>query len=160
MLDDRPRLPIMAACSLLVGTAVTRRRQATIRFANLGPGTYVVREEHCRSGWTTEHSESRHYRDGSPAGPTSPAGRTIGDFQLISISGTKFQGYERQRRRDPGEPPVWQGSLRTIDLLRARVAYLLWWGPPSPATTNGNYTFANLGPGTYVVREVVPARLD
>lgn len=75
----------------------------------------------------------------------------FGDFKLISISGQKFDDLNGNGVKDGGEPGL-PGVTITLDIgANASV--------DATTTTNGsgNYSFANLGPGVYRIREVIPA---
>ncbi len=75
----------------------------------------------------------------------------IGNFQVGSISGTKYNDLNANGRPDPGEVPIsnWQIYLDINN--NGRVDF----NEPSTLTNGqGNYIFANLPPGTYQVREV------
>jgi hypothetical protein len=92
----------------------------------------------------------------NPAPITLSSGQNVtgvnfGDFRLISISGAKFQDTNGNGVRNIGEPGLkgWTVFLDTngngkLDVGETRTT----------TDVNGNYTFANLGPGTYRVREV------
>ena len=84
---------------------------------------------------------------------TNITGVLFGNFQLVSISGLKFNDLNGNGVRNPGEPGL-AGITIFLDANNNGVL-----DPGEVSTTsdvNGNYTFANLGPGTYHVREVVP----
>jgi serine-aspartate repeat-containing protein C/D/E len=75
----------------------------------------------------------------------------IGNFQVGSISGNKYNDFNANGRPDPGDVPIpnWQIYLDLNNNGR--------FDPGEPSTlTNaqGNYAFANLPGGTYQVREV------
>jgi len=75
----------------------------------------------------------------------------IGNFQVGSISGTKYNDLNANGRPDPGEAPIpnWQIYLDLNNNSQAE------FNEPSTLTNpQGNYIFANLPPGTYQVREV------
>lgn len=75
----------------------------------------------------------------------------IGNFQVGSISGTKYNDLNANGRPDPGEVPIpnWQIYLDLNNNSQAE------FNEPSTLTNpQGNYIFANLPPGTYQVREV------
>src|SRR5207244_754045 len=69
-------------------------------FANLGPGTYRVREEG-QPGWvqTTVNPGDVTILSGFTA-----SGLDIGNFQLGAIAGQKFQDSNGNGMHDPGEP--------------------------------------------------------
>jgi serine-aspartate repeat-containing protein C/D/E len=75
----------------------------------------------------------------------------IGNFQVGSISGTKYNDFNGNGRPDPGEVPIpnWQIYLDINN--NGRVDF----NEPSTLTNaQGNYIFVNLPPGAYQVREV------
>jgi len=78
--------------------------------------------------------------------------QNFANFQLISISGTKFQDSNGNGvRNGPGEPGL-QGFTIFLDTNNNGV---LDTGEKRTVTgANGNFSFSNLGPGTYIVREV------
>jgi len=82
---------------------------------------------------------------------TEPA---IGVQTLASISGTVFNDLNGNGVQDAGEP-VLAGRLVYVD-LNGSGEYES--GDPSATTdANGSYTITDLTPGTYTVREVLPA---
>ena len=119
-------------------------------FTNLGPGTYRVRElEPAGSTQTTANPPNIAASSG-----TNVSGVLFGNFQLVSISGLKFNDLNGNGVRDPGEP----GLAGITVFLDTNNNGVLDPGELSTTTgTNGNFTFANLPPGTYRVREVEPA---
>lgn len=75
----------------------------------------------------------------------------IGNFQVGSIGGTKYNDLNANGRPDPGEVPIpnWQIYLDINNNGRAD------FNEPSTLTNRkGKYIFVNLPPGTYQVREV------
>lgn len=75
----------------------------------------------------------------------------IGNFQVGSISGNKYNDFNANGRPDPGDVPIpnWQIYLDINN--NGRVDF----NEPSTLTNAvGNYIFVNLPPGTYQVREV------
>jgi protocatechuate 3,4-dioxygenase beta subunit len=114
-------------------------------FTDVGPGTYTVAEE-IQPGWIqTAPPPPGTYTVAATSGVDS-TGLVFGDYQLVTISGEVYNDLNGSGTIQPGDPGL-QGW--TIDLLS---------GGSIVATTtsdvNGNYEFANLGPGTYTVQEV------
>ena len=79
------------------------------------------------------------------AGATA-TGNDFGDFQNITISGEKFNDLNGNGVQDAGDPglPGW-----TIDLLDASGAIVA----TTVTDADGNYSFTDVGPGTYTVQE-------
>jgi hypothetical protein len=129
--------------------STTTNASGDYTFANLLPGTYSVREV-LPTGYiqTTPNPAAITLVSGAAV-----SGVNFGDFKLVSISGTKFNDLNGNGVRDPGEPGL-AGVTIFIDLHHDGT---LDPGDPRTTTnTSGNFTFANLGPGTYSVHEVVP----
>ena len=77
----------------------------------------------------------------------------FGNFELVSIGGLKFNDLNGNGVRDLGE----LGLAGVTIFLDANLNGTLDLGELFTTTdVNGNYTFANLGPGTYRVLEVQP----
>ena len=116
-------------------------------FSGLAPGTYRIRQVQ-PAGLVQTTTNSADVTLGSGEDAT---GVNFGDFRLISISGAKFQDTNGNGVRDSGEPGL-QGWTVFLDANNNGV---LDAGETSTTTdANGSFTFANLGPGTYRVREV------
>jgi Ca2+-binding RTX toxin-like protein len=80
-------------------------------------------------------------------------GRDFGNFRNGRIEGTKFHDQDCGGDRDPAEPGL-AGFTIYLDLNDDGEL-----GPGEPfrvTDANGNYSFTNVPPGTYSVREVVP----
>ena len=116
-------------------------------FSNLNPGTYNVREVQ-QTGWTQTTTNPAPVNLGSGE---SRSGINFGNFQNISISGSKFNDLNSNGVLEAQEPllPNWQ------IFLDANRNGSLDAGEVNTSTDSlGGYSFANLGPGTYRVREV------
>jgi protocatechuate 3,4-dioxygenase beta subunit len=117
-------------------------------FNNLSPGTYRVREVQ-QNGWTKTTSD--------PSDITAVSGQDVsnidfGNFQNVSISGQKYNDMNGNGTKDAGDAGL---SGWTI-FLDANGNGTLDGGEASTVTDGiGNYSFTNLMPGTYKVREVV-----
>ncbi|MEG4348662.1 SdrD B-like domain-containing protein [Microcoleus sp. LAD1_D3] len=128
-------------------TTVTTDNSGNYSFNNLNPGTYNVREVQ-QTGWTQTTANPAAVNLGSGE---SQSNVNFGNFQNISISGSKFNDLNNNGVLDAQEPllPNWQLFLdaNSNDSLDA--------GEVNTSTDSlGGYSFANLGPGTYRVREV------
>ena len=128
-------------------TTVTTDNSGNYSFNNLNPGTYNVREVQ-QTGWTqtTINPEPVNLDSGESSSEIN-----FGNFQNISISGKKFNDLNNNGVLEAQEPllPNWQIFLdaNSNDSLDA--------GEVNTSTDSlGGYSFANLGPGTYQVREV------
>jgi len=116
----------------------------------VGSITIKVREV-VQAGWVQTTSNPADIVLTSTGGTFS--GRDFGNFQKISIGGQAFIDISGNGARDAGDPTL-QG--RTV-FLDTNSSGAFDNGEPFMATdANGNYSFTNLGPGTYKVRMVVP----
>jgi hypothetical protein len=121
-------------------------------FAGLAPGNYVVREV-VPAGWSKTMPSASSYPVHVNAHQHAE-GYRFGNFKLASISGVVFNDRNRNGRLDGGEAGL-KGITVFLDLNKNG---RLDAGEPRFVTSaNGAYIFNNLAPGTYTVREVVPA---
>ncbi|TAK56769.1 MAG: T9SS type A sorting domain-containing protein, partial [Bacteroidetes bacterium] len=117
-------------------------------FQNLTYGTYKVREV-LQSGWTQTTSNPN---DHVATSGHDTSGVDFGNFQRISISGQKFDDLNGNGSKDGGEPGI-SGWTIFID---ANGNDSLDAGETNQLTDGtGNYSFTNVAPGTYKVREVI-----
>jgi len=113
--------------------------------AGLAPGTYTISEVH-QSGWTqTQPVAPYTYTVTVTAGQTS-GGYDFGNFQNISISGETFNDLNGNGNHDPGEPGLTGWTVDLYDANNNLVATTV-------TDVNGDYSFTNIGPGTYTVQE-------
>ncbi|MGA2499937.1 MAG: SdrD B-like domain-containing protein [Tepidisphaeraceae bacterium] len=119
-------------------------------FTDMAPGTYSVREV-VPAGWTLTTA--------NPAAVVMTSGANLpggdfGDFQLGQISGNKFQDTNGDGVRQADEP----GLAGITVFLDTNGNDVLDAGEQTAMTdATGHYVFTNMAPGTYSVREVVPA---
>ena len=119
-------------------------------FQGLDPGTYTVAEV-VQSRLDPDRPAAAGHLHGQPlprAAPTS--GLQFGDFQNITISGEKFNDLTEAGGFLPGDPGL-QGW--TIDLFNSAGDIIA----TTVTDANGNYSFSNVGPGTYTVRRKLQA---
>jgi protocatechuate 3,4-dioxygenase beta subunit len=126
-----------------VDAATTTAADGTYSFADLGPGTYRVREQ-LQLGWIQTTAD--------PADIVATSGSDVtadfGDFQLITISGRKFNDLDGDGADDGGSDPGLSGWTIELDANAD--------GTVDATTTtaaDGTYSFVDLEPGTYRVRE-------
>ncbi|MGZ3383732.1 MAG: SdrD B-like domain-containing protein [Isosphaeraceae bacterium] len=113
--------------------------------AGLAPGTYTISEVQ-QSGWTqTQPVAPYTYTVTVTAGQTS-GGYDFGNFQNISISGETFNDLNGNGNHDPGEPGLTGWTVDLYDANNNLVATTV-------TDVNGDYSFTNIGPGTYTVQE-------
>jgi len=118
-------------------------------FGNIFPGTYKV-SELAKQGWTpTTPTEITVSVTNSNKPNQNFGNRLVTPPTKASIFGLKFNDWNGNGARDPGEPGL---SGWTIELKHASNLTLA-----ATATTaaDGTYSFLNLTPSTYVVGEVV-----
>jgi uncharacterized repeat protein (TIGR01451 family) len=128
-----------------VDATTTSDAAGNFQFANLGPGTYRVREVVPAGSVQTT---------ANPADVVATSGSNVtmafGNFSRVTIGGRKFldDGNGVRDSLEPGIPGV------TINLDRDADGTV---DASAVTDADGDYAFANLGPGVYRVREVVPA---
>jgi hypothetical protein len=122
------------------------------RITGLRPGTYILRE-YLPSGWRHSLPAGGSYRLTLTSGQVL-AGEDFGDYQPVSISGQVFWDTNANHVKDPGEP----GLAGWVVYLDANNNGVLDPGEATATTdSTGHYVFTGLTPGTYIVREVIPA---
>jgi len=129
-------------------TSVKTTSNGSFLFDNLPAGTYRVREV-LQTGW---QQTTTNPADIVLANGQAKVGVLFGNFQQVTISGAKFNDLNANGVRDAGEP----GLANWTIFLDTNNNGILDPGERSEKTdVNGNYTFSNVGPGTFRLREVV-----
>jgi len=131
---------------------VTTDANGDYTFSDLNGGTYVIREV-LQSGWKQTAPSGGSYEVTLEAGDEVDD-RDFGNVELGSISGSKFSDLNANTVRDAGEP--WLAGW-TIFIDANADGFL----DPEEETNstetdaNGNYTLADVEPGTHRVAEVL-----
>ncbi|MBL8827453.1 MAG: hypothetical protein JNM18_10795, partial [Planctomycetaceae bacterium] len=125
----------------------------TYSFTHLAGGNYVVREILPVTLSATPASQLAH-----PITITAAEDRsgvdTAAVFRANEIHGIKFHDADSNHQQDPGETGI-AGATVFVDINRNNA---LDTDEPTTVTgSDGSYTFTNLAPGAYVVREVAMA---
>ncbi len=129
-------------------TSVKTTSNGSFQFSSLPPGTYRVREV-LQTGW---QQTTTNPADIVLASGQAKDGVLFGNFQQVSISGAKFNDLNANGVRDSGEA----GLLGWTIFLDTNNNGVLDPGERQQVTdANGNYTFTNVGPGTFRLREEV-----
>lgn len=117
-------------------------------FTSVAAGTYRVREV-VPTGWVRTTANPGAVTVTSSTGTVS--GGSFGNFKLGTISGVKFQDTNGNAVRDANEP-VLSDFVIFID---ANGDGILNSGERNAkSNVNGGFSFSNLGPGSYSLREV------
>jgi hypothetical protein len=129
-------------------TATTAAGTGGYSFANLAPGRYFVQQ--VTSAGAIQTFGPAFYTVVAASGTDVPD-QDFGNFTLISISGEVFDDANGDGVRDGGEPGV-SGVSVELDIGADGT---------TDATTatdgTGGYNFADLGPGSYRIRVIVPS---
>ena len=113
-------------------------------FQGLNPGTYTV-EEVVQAGWTQTAPPSLTFTISVTAGSTA-TGLDFGNFQNITISGQAYDDLNGNGTEEPGEPGLKDWTIDLFDVHGDLIA-------TTTTDANGDYNFADLGPGSYTVEE-------
>jgi SdrD B-like domain/Right handed beta helix region/Carboxypeptidase regulatory-like domain/FG-GAP-like repeat/Prealbumin-like fold domain len=114
-------------------------------FTDLGPGTYRIREV-TPAGTVQTTTDPADIVVSSGA---DVSGVDFGNFTLITISGQKFNDLDNDGVKDPGEPGLAGWTIQLDKDANGTV------DDTTTTDSSGNYSFTDLGPGTYRVREAV-----
>jgi hypothetical protein len=116
-------------------------------FNGLAPGTYRVRQVLPAGAAQTSANPADIV---AVISGTSATGINFGDF-FFSISGQAFNDANSSGTVNPGEAGL-AGVTIQLDLGANGTV-----DATTPTDASGNYSFPSLGPGTYRIRQVVPA---
>lgn len=125
------------------GDSVVTDAQGNYMFNNLAPNTYTV-SEILLGTWTQSEPESGTYSL-EIISNLNVTDRNFGNFQKGSISGVVFNDKNRNAIRDANEL-----GLENWEIQLSGTGTDTTFSDPS-----GNYTFLNLLPGNYLVKEVL-----
>ncbi|MDP6542587.1 MAG: SdrD B-like domain-containing protein [Phycisphaerae bacterium] len=122
---------------------------------------YIIREVN-QPGWVQSFPAGQRYGVGLEYGQSIP-GKDFGNYQLASISGQKFEDLDGDGVKDTGELGLdgWTIELvdpATGDVIETQVTASLdvdESGAIDPETEMGLYSFEDLIPGDYELREVL-----
>jgi len=114
-------------------------------FTDLKPGDYELREAP-RSGWVQTHPSPAIYLLSLASGDIV-AGKDFGNAELASISGMKFEDLDGDGVRDPGEEGLDGWTVELVDPVGGGVI------DTQTTAAGGLYSFADLMPGDYELRE-------
>ncbi|MEX2187071.1 MAG: SdrD B-like domain-containing protein [Pirellulales bacterium] len=152
-LDDNPQTP-------------TVNERGRYLLENLLPGVHVIREDLPPGSVQTSPGNNTGYTVTVVGGQTVP-GRDFGNYKSGEIHGVKWNDFNSNGQRDaqadgqePGIPGVTifidvngDGQFQTGEPSTTTMAD----DPATPQDETGHYWITGLRPGTYRVREVVPA---
>ncbi|MBN2473948.1 MAG: M10 family metallopeptidase C-terminal domain-containing protein [Pirellulales bacterium] len=136
------------------------------RFEDLDPGTYTVVEV-LQGGHQQTAPDGGSHEVTLDSGETAE-GLNFGNRPLARICGFKWDDIDRDGFHDPDEPGLGgvtvyldineNGYLDTFDGVPLEPYQVTMEDDPdTPEDETGRYCFEDVTPGTYIVREVVPA---
>ncbi len=148
-------------------TANISAQDGRYSFSGITPGRYIVREVLPAGYQQTAPAAPGIYAVNGTGGGAF-ANRDFGNFQLITISGRKFDDLNGNGNDNGGSDPGLNGfTIELYNDVNGNGTLELSGGTPDTlkATTttanvagaDGKYSFTNVGPGKYIVREIVPA---
>lgn len=124
-------------------------------FADLLAGTYYTVEEH-RSGWVQTYggNDGNDFYTTTLNGPVTDL--DFANFELFDICGEKYRDIDRDGEQDGNEPLLSGWTIFLDGSNGGTVNGQLDQGEISTVTgPDGAYCFTDLGPGTYIVLEVL-----
>ena len=128
--------------------------QGAYAFTSVLPGNYQVCETN-KTGWMVTDPAAGNVASACKQLTVSSGQITtnyFGNFKLGSISGMKFEDMNNNEDKDAGDA----GLAGWTIFLDTNTNGTLDSGEPSTQTlTDGSYTFSELGPGNYTIREVM-----
>jgi hypothetical protein len=131
------------------GGSATTDTAGSYTFLGVGAGAHTLSEV-VQAGWTATQPASGSYAltiisAGLSPGDTAVV-RDFGNFKQFSISGMKFRDRNGNGTKDPGDNGMAGWTINATNGGGAQVT-----------DGSGNYTYANLGPGTFVLTETAQA---
>jgi hypothetical protein len=169
--DDTGTIGVLEAGDVL-NTSTTTASDGTYSFGNLGPGAYIACED-LPAGWVQTFPDTaggevidtcdvkNHAEFGyafTAASGDDQTGNDFGNFELITKSGSKFNDLNGDGVWDAGEPGLADWTIYlyddtgTIGVLEAGDVL----NTSTTTDSNGDYSFTDLGPGSYIVCEDLP----
>ncbi len=139
-----------------VSMTATTDANGNYNFSGLTAGTYIINET-LKSGWIqtapgVSTTGSATYTVTIGDSGTVITGKDFGNFQLGSVSGTKFEDLNANGIRDAGEVGLagWNITINGTDTITGTTV-----NQTTTTDANGNYNFAGLTAGTYTISETM-----
>ena len=114
-------------------------------FSGLAPGTYTAVEV-VQDGWTQTAPPSPGTFTFTVTAGGTVTGLDFGNFQDVTISGEVFNDLTGSGSFAPGDPGLQGWTVDLLDVNGNIVATTI-------TDANGDYSFTDVGPGTYTVQE-------
>jgi len=113
---------------------------------SIGPGSYTLAEV-VQSGWVETQPVNPTYYSFTTSSGTNIAGGIFGNFQTVTLSGEVYNDLNGDGMIDPGDTGF---SGWTVNLLNSQDKVIA----TTTTDSNGNYSFAGVGPGAQTLQEV------
>jgi hypothetical protein len=139
---------LLDSSGTLVATT-TSNSTGQYTFTDLAPAVYTI-EEIVQSGWyiTQPTNPPGTYTVTAQSGSTL-TGLSFGNFKFVTVTGDVYNDLDGNGLRGSGEPGL---SGWTVDLEDSSGNVLA----STLTDSNGNYSFTDVGGGSYQIAEVVP----
>ena len=129
-----------------VNTTVRTAGDGSYQFTGLAAGAYTVTETD-PAGFASS-SENERVVSLAPGGAATV---NFGDQPLLTIVGSVFEDQNGNGRHDAGEPGIADVQVELVKAATSEAA------GTTVTSATGGFVFADLQPGDYIVRQVVPA---
>src|SRR5262249_24072282 len=123
----------------------TTNPDGSYSFGNIVPGTYRISEV-LKDGWVQAFPSNRVYTFTVRSGK-NVSGRNFGNFQLVSISGQKWNDTDGDGIRQSSEVTLSGFTIQLVDST-GRVV------DSKVTDATGSFKFPGVGPGTFTLGEV------
>jgi protocatechuate 3,4-dioxygenase beta subunit len=130
-----------------VVASATTDASGNYTITGVGPGSFTLVEA-VQSGWIITQPTNPSFYSFTTSSGSNVTGGIFGDFHTISVSGSVYNDQNGDGLRNVAEPGLQGWTVNLEDSVGNVLASVV-------SDSNGNYSFTGVGPGSYMVAEVV-----